>query len=121
MSEIKSVKAKEAIDKHYATQMKGDYNLSTNYQVAKYCVSLAETEAEELHVKEIAKYNQSLDEAKQREQLSQNIIAQQRKQLQELRDKAVEAYRDTMLEHQVDDYIDCSILTKVFTQKLTEK
>lgn len=96
MSEIKSTRASElisygALSQEYARKKCG-YSLITTAS-ARDAVIIAEQEAEERH----------------------------EQQLQELNDRAVDAFKDTMLEHQVDEYVDCYILIKEFIKKLTKK
>lgn len=57
------------------------------------------------------------------EQLSQNVIAQQRKQLQELRDKAVEVFKEFVTDYRGLPATDkqATDLMELFTQKLNEK
>lgn len=96
---MKSKKAEKYIDTHPLFMAK---------TFAKNAVDLAEQDAEE----EVTRYRTELEESKKREELASKVIDDQRKELEKLKARAVEVFKEYMkqahggyLSSDLDDFI----------------
>ena len=82
---MKSKRAEEFINGHIEIG-------SLQFTVAdiEYCAMLAEQDAEE----EVTRYHTELEESKKREELARKVIDDQRKEMEKLKARAVEAHMD---------------------------
>lgn len=100
---MKSKRAEEFINGHIEIG-------SLQFTVAdiEYCAMLIEQDAEE----EVTRYGKELEESKKREELARKVIDDQRKELEKLKARAVEAFKEYMkqahggyLSSDLDDFI----------------
>lgn len=83
---MKSKRAEEFINGHIKIG-----NLQFTAADIEYCVMLAEQDAEE----EVNHYRKELEESKRREELSRKVIDDQRKKIEALKARTVEAFRES--------------------------
>ena len=83
---MKSKRAKEFNNGHIKIG-----NLHFTAADIEYCVMLAEQDAEE----EVNHYRKELEESKRREELSRKVIDDQRKKIEALKARTVEAFRES--------------------------
>ncbi|MFQ8806190.1 MAG: hypothetical protein ACLR8Y_15350 [Alistipes indistinctus] len=111
---MKSKRAEEAIERYRKKFTAGFVTKNEVEAVKVYCrlftevVELAEQDAEE----EVNHYRTELEESKKREELARKVIDDQRKEMEKLKARAVEAFKEYMkqkrggyLSSDLDDFI----------------
>lgn len=103
---MKSKRAEQVLDVASFTD-EFDYRY-VHFENACEAVDLAEQDAEE----EITRYRTELEESKKREELARKVIDDQRKEMEKLKARAVEAFKEYMkqkrggyLSSDLDDFI----------------
>lgn len=109
---MKSKRAEKLIDN--SSELIDGLEWMVDASTARRAVELAEQDAEE----EITRYCKELEESKKREELARKVIDDQRKEMEKLKARSVEAFKEYMkqkrggyLSSDLDDFI----------QKLNEK
>jgi hypothetical protein len=103
---MKSKRAEQVLDVASFTD-EFDYRY-VHFENACEAVDLAEQDAEE----EVTRYRTELEESKKREELARKVIDDQRKEMEKLKARAVEAFKEYMkqkrggyLSSDLDDFI----------------
>ena len=103
---MKSKRAKEFINNR--SELIDGLEWMVDASTARRAVELAEQDAEE----EVNHYRKELEESKRREELARNVIDDQRKEMEKLKARAVEAFKEYMkqkrggyLSSDLDDFI----------------
>ena len=103
---MKSKRAEQVLDVASFTD-EFDYRY-VHFENACEAVDLAEQDAEE----EVTRYRSELEESKKREELARKVIDDQRKEMEKLKARAVEAFKEYMkqkrggyLSSDLDDFI----------------
>lgn len=85
---MKSKRAEEFINN--SSELIDGLEWMVDASTARRAVDLAEQDAEE----EVTRYRKELEESKKREELARKVVDDQRKELEKLKARAVEAHRD---------------------------
>ena len=103
---MKSKRAEEFINNR--SELIDGLEWMVDASTARRAVELAEQDAEE----EVNHYRKELEESKRREELARNVIDDQRKEMEKLKARAVEAFKEYMkqkrggyLSSDLDDFI----------------
>ena len=120
---MKSKRAEEFIN-NSSEVVDGQWRM-VDASTARRAVDLAEQDADE----EITRYRTELEESKKREELARKVIDDQRKEMEKLKERAVEAYRTQHCRHYTDPCVwairnkcpDTCAYLQDFIQKLNER
>lgn len=119
---MKSKRAEEFINN--SSELIDGQEWMVDASTARRAVELAEQDAEE----EVTRYRKELEESKKREELARKVIDDQRKEMEKLKERAVETYR-THCRHYTNPCVwtiwgkcpDTCAYLQDFIQKLNER